>query len=182
MEKKQGFMARFNASPFGRGLKWTYQTLLFLSGLFLLLAIIAMVLMRYVFKMNLFGIDEIILTVVMWFYFFGGINGSMEDSHIRADLVSFFVKDTKVIHYLRLFTRLIEICVMVFLIVLSYQLLVTNFQRMPVTQGLKIPYVVPQFAIFIGYILMLVYNVGHFVDSLLAGPAAPDTDAGDLAE
>jgi len=167
-------LARVGTSHLARGTKHAYQTLLFLSGLFLLLAIVIMVLLRYVFKTNLFGMEEVILTVTFWFYFLGAVNGSMEDSQIRADLIPFFVKNESVKWRLRLFSRAIEIFVLVFMLVMTYGLLAINFRRMPTTQGLKIPYVIPQLSIFLGYALMLVYDVSHFLTDLCSKPAQKD--------
>lgn len=153
------------------GLRKVYQFLIFLSGLAILLAMMATVLLRYVFKMDLYGIDEVILAVVFWFYFFGGINGSFEDSQVRADVVgTLFKNNLKLQHYLRIVTRIIEIIAIIFLIVMSISLLITNFQRMPVTTGLKIPYVIPQMGVALGFILMLFYSVGHLVKQLGTSP------------
>lgn len=155
-------------------LKALYQNAIFLAGAIILLAMIATVLLRYVFKMNLFGMDEIILCFVFWFYFFGGVNGSMEDSHIRADVIGTFIKNPNILWGLRLVTRIIEIAVQVFLIWLSVELFLTNCRRMPVTQGLKIPYIVPQFAIVVGFILMFLYNVAHLLYSIAHKPQEAD--------
>lgn len=171
-------IARIGNSRFTKVIRNVYQSAIFLSGMIILLAMIATVLLRYVFKMNLFGMDEIILCFVFWFYFFGGVNGSMEDSHIRADVAATFIKSEKVLWGLRLVTRSIEIVVQVFLIVLSVQLFITNCQRMPSTQGLKIPYIVPQFAIVVGFILMTLYNIAHLVTAAVCGPQGPGGEGG----
>ena len=165
------FCERAGNSPLTRGIKALYQSAIFLSGVIILLAMVAMVLLRYVFHMNLFGMDEIILCFVFWFYFFGGVNGSMEDSQIRADVVSVMIKSEKVKWGLRIFTRLIEIGVLCFLVAMSIGLFLTNCQRMPTTQGLKIPYIIPQFAIVVGFLLMLLYTVGHLLTQIADGPA-----------
>lgn len=169
------FYERICGSAPANGLKWFYQTLLALSGVIILLAMVAMVLLRYVFKINLFGMDEIILCFVFWFYFFGGVNGSREDSQVRADVTSVLIKNRKTVWGLRLVTRAIEILVTIFLIAMSIWLLVINAQRMPATQGLKIPYLVPQFAIAVGFILMLVYNIGHLLKALAYGPEGSES-------
>lgn len=143
-----------------------YQVFLFASGAAIVLAMLATVLMRYVFQTDLFGMEEIILVVAIWFYFLGGANGSMEDSQISADIVTVFIKSDKIKRGLRIVTRLIEITALVFFIVMTVRLLVTNFIRFPTTQGLKIPYVVPQMGILVGFVLMLLYSLGHLMVDL----------------
>ncbi|MCD8084267.1 MAG: TRAP transporter small permease subunit [Clostridiales bacterium] len=148
----------------------TYQMAIFLSGLIILLAMVATVVLRYILHFNLFGMDEIILCFVFWFYFFGGVNGSREDSQIRADVVGVIIKNKKIQWGLRLVTRVIELVALAFLIKMSIGLFITNCQRMPSTQGLKIPYIIPQFAIVVGFILMLIYNIGHLIRQAVYGP------------
>ena len=135
----KNFYERVGQTRLAKGFKFFYQTAIFISGLIILLAMVATVLLRYVFKLNLFGMDEIILCFVFWFYFFGGINASREDSQIRADVVNALVKNDRVKWALRLVTRSIEIIATAFLSFMAVQLFITNCQRMPTTQGLKIP-------------------------------------------
>jgi TRAP-type C4-dicarboxylate transport system permease small subunit len=168
------FCTSVSESRVARVVKSFHQSAIVISGIVIILSMVAMVLLRYVFKLNLFGMDEIILTFIFWFYFFGGVNGSMEDSQIRADIFSVFVKNGRFLWAIRLITRVIEIVVLCFLIYMTVQLLVTNFERMPTTQGLKIPYVIPQLAIGVGFVLMLFYSVGH----LLTMIANPPTEKG----
>jgi TRAP-type C4-dicarboxylate transport system, small permease component len=164
-------------NPLARGMQKTYQLFLFLSGAAIVLAMIATVLMRYVFRTDLFGMEEVILTVAIWFYFLGAANGSMEDSQISADITTVFIKSEKIKLYLKIFTRVIEIVVLVFLIVMTARLLHTNYVRFPTTRGLKIPYIVPQAAILVGFVLMLFYSIGHLLVDLSskAKSGAPDT-------
>lgn len=162
----QNFLDRMKNSFLAKAVSWLYLHALMLSGLIIFLGMVAEVFMRYIFKMNLFGIDEIILCFAIWFYFLGGVHGSREDSQIRADIVSFFFKNPKSVWRLRLVSRTIEIVVTLFLTIMAYDLIAVNAVRMPATQGLKIPLIVPQFAILIGWTLMSIYNIGHQLQSI----------------
>jgi TRAP-type C4-dicarboxylate transport system permease small subunit len=153
-----------------RWVKKIYQTFLFASGAAIVLTMLATVLMRYIFQTDLFGIEEIILAVTIWFYFLGGANGSMEDSQICADVLTVLVKNETTRWALRLFTRVVEMVVLMFFIVLTTQLLITNYIRFPTTQGLKIPYIVPQMSIWVGFVLMFLYAAGHLIADLCSRP------------
>ena len=172
----KNFYDKMCQSFLAKGIRSFYQTAIFVSGMIILLAMVATVVLRYVLKMNLFGMDEIILCFVFWFYFFGGVNGSREDSQIRADVAATLIKNKKAVWILRLVTRVIELVVLAFLVVLSVQLFITNCDRMPSTQGLKIPYIVPQFAIVVGFALMFIYNVGHLLRALIDGPETEEME------
>jgi len=164
-----------------RSTKKVYQTLLFASGAAVVLAMMATVLMRYVFQTDLFGMEEVVLMVAVWFYFMGGVNGSMEDSQISADIVNVFIKNENIKWGIRLATRVIEVVALAFLIVMTTKLLITNFIRFPTTQGLKIPYVVPQMAILLGFVLMFLYAAGHLIVDVCSkpknGPPRENNDA-----
>ena len=172
----KNFYDKMCQSFLAKGIRSFYQTAIFVSGMIILLAMVATVVLRYVLKMNLFGMDEIILCFVFWFYFFGGVYGSREDSQIRADVAATLIKNKKAVWILRLVTRVIELVVLAFLVVLSVQLFITNCDRMPSTQGLKIPYIVPQFAIVVGFALMFIYNVGHLLRALIDGPETEEKE------
>lgn len=148
-----------------------YQIFLFISGAAIVLAMLATVLMRYVFRTDLFGMEEVILTVTMWFYFLGAANGSKEDTQIRADIVNVMIKNRNIKWSLQLITRVIEIVVLIFFIVMTVRLLVINYVRFPTTPGLKIPFLVPQAAMLLGFLLMLFYAVGHFIIDLCSRSA-----------
>ncbi|MBD9195621.1 MAG: TRAP transporter small permease [Clostridiales bacterium] len=170
----KNFYERMCHSGLAKWVRIIYENAIFVSGVIILLAMVAQVILRYVLKMNLFGMDEIILCFVFWFYFFGGVNGSREDSQIRADVVTMAIKNKKVVWGLRIVTRAIELIATGFLIYLSIGLFITNCERMPTTQGLKIPYIVPQFAIVVGFILMFMYNLGHLLGQIVNGPEAEE--------
>lgn len=164
------FLTKLQNSKFSKVFKTVYQTLLFISGAFIVVAMVVTVFMRYVLRTNLFGMEEVILAVVIWFYFLGAVNGSMEDSQIRADLVTVIVKNEKVKRGIAIFSRIVEIVVLVFLIIMSFQLIMLNLERMPSTTALRIPYVIPQFSILLGFVLMLIYSIGHFIVILSSKP------------
>lgn len=172
----KNFYERMCQSSLAKCIRGFYQTAIFISGMIILLAMVATVVLRYVLKLNLFGMDEIILCFVFWFYFFGGVNGSREDSQIRADVVSLMIKSDRARWALRIVTRTIEVVVLGFLVYLSTSLFITNCQRMPATQGLKIPFIVPQSAIVIGFFLMLMYDIGHLMEHIISGPSSDAED------
>lgn len=125
-----------------------------LAGVFLTLVIFITVVARYVFKKDIFGSEEIILFLAWWLYFIGGISGSQEDSQIKADMVEVFCSNQFIVDMARGIAKILEAIVFFFCTYLSGLMLATNFERMPVTTGLKIPYVCMQIPIAIGFLGM----------------------------
>ena len=48
--------------------------------------LIISVFMRYVFKSDLYGIEEFVAILAMWMYMLSASYASYEDSHIKADI------------------------------------------------------------------------------------------------
>ncbi|MEG0378035.1 MAG: TRAP transporter small permease subunit [Eubacterium sp.] len=144
----------FQDSLFWRGIKFVQNILLSVCSLAAVFAIFLTVVMRYIFSSDLYGMEEIILVIAFWLYFVGGSRGSLEDTHIKADLVDVFVKNTRVMYLIKGFAKLVETVVYLLFSKWAISLFFLNLSRMPKTPGLKIPYVVSQFPIALGFVLM----------------------------
>lgn len=75
--------------------RWLHGLFKYLTIFFLMatvLVIFSIVLSRYVFRTNLFGLDEILNICALWLYFIGGIYGTYEESHIQGDLLNLAFK------------------------------------------------------------------------------------------
>ena len=168
------FCQKVSNSLLAKAIQKIYEYALFLSGIIILIGVVGTVVLRSIIGINMFGVDELILCVVFWFYFLGSVNGSREDSHIRADLVNVLLKNERAKWALRLVTRGIEVLSIIFLFVLSMQLWMRNYRLMPQTTGLRIPFIVPQAAIVVGFLLMLIYDGGHWLSSFANPPKDSD--------
>jgi len=125
--------------------------------------IIYAVILRYIFKSNFYGSDEVILLFAFWLYFMGAVYGSYEDSHIKADLVNVYVKNIRVKDFISLIAQVIMIIVNIVLIIWAWDYFLWGLEKMPRSTGLKIPLVIPQSAIFFGFLLMVFYHIVHFI-------------------
>ena len=121
------------------------------------------VLMRYVFKANLYGADELITLVTMWLYFLGAIYGSYEESHIQGDLLNLMF--TKRIHYKihRLYVYVVCVFLMGIWSYWGWDYFVTVIHTTRRTTGLKIPFWLMQIPQAVGMWGMLLYSVYHLI-------------------
>ncbi|HZK12505.1 MAG TPA: TRAP transporter small permease subunit [Atribacterota bacterium] len=69
---------------------------IFTTGVFITFAIFIQVVLRYVFSASLFGLEEIALLVVSWFYFTGAAYSVYSKSYIKADVLSLIVKNPRI--------------------------------------------------------------------------------------
>ena len=134
------------------------SALISVAGIALTAVIFIVVIARYIFKTDIFGSEEIVLLLAWWLYFMGGIGASQEDSHIKADMVDFFIYNQFVIELTKGIAKALEAAIF-FCAYLTLLMLKVNYVKMPVTTGLKIPYLVSQVPIFIGFIGMALFAV-----------------------
>lgn len=128
--------------------------------------IIYSVVLRYIFKSNFYGSDEIILMFAFWLYFMGAVYGSYEDSHIKADLLNVYLKNIRIKDFINLIAQVVMIVVNVILITWAWDYFLWGLEKMPLSTGLKIPLVIPQSAIFFGLLLMAFFHIVHLIRNI----------------
>jgi len=69
---------------------------IFASGVFITFAIFIQVVLRYIFSAPLFGLEEISLLVVSWFYFIGIAYSIYKESFVKADILSLIIKSPRI--------------------------------------------------------------------------------------
>lgn len=72
------------------------EIIIFTTGVFITLAIFIQVILRYIFNAPLFGLEEISLLIVSWFYFIGAAYSVHNESYIKADILSLIVKSPRI--------------------------------------------------------------------------------------
>ncbi len=108
---------------------------------------------------DLYGNEDFILIAAFWLYMIGGAYGTCENSHIKADILTECLKDGKLKRLMLTGSSLVETVVNLVITVWGWQLLVWGLAKGAKSVSWKIPMVVPQSAIFIGFSLMFIYGV-----------------------
>jgi TRAP-type C4-dicarboxylate transport system permease small subunit len=62
------------------------STLIILGGALVTLTVVLQVILRYIFKVPLFGLEELSRLIAVWVYFLGAIFGTKWDSHVQGDV------------------------------------------------------------------------------------------------
>jgi len=122
---------------------------------------------RYILGIDFFGQEEIITVIAMWLYWIGGIYGSYEDSHIQADLLSSYVKNKKFLKIQRILVLLITIIVLAVFSYWSFDYIKWSIGSNAKSVGLKIPLIISQIPLCVGFTMMLGYTVYHFIRQLI---------------
>ena len=141
--------------------KW----LMIASSIFVVLIMCAVVVLRYVFRSDLYGIEEIVIIAAFWLYFMGSSYGVYDKSHVKADILPQMMSK-KSQAFLSVVIRLTVSALCILFTYWSIDMISHSLKYMPRTTGLRIPIVVSQFSIFVGYFLMSIYSVIYFLEDL----------------
>ena len=126
------------------------------------------VVLRYVFKGNFYGSDEVIMLFAFWLYFMGAVYGSYENSHIKADLLNVYIKNMRKKDAVALLGQFLAIVVNTIVLVWAIRYFGSEIAKGGLSTGLKIPLVIPKSAVFFGFLLMEFYHVVYFIKNTLA--------------
>lgn len=140
---------------------------LILGSAAMLILIVTNVIARYIFNSAIFGAEEILGFLIVWMYWIGGTYGSLEDSHISADMTNLLIKNDRSRHCYQIVVRFVT---MVIVGVFCYWSLTNYAPRIisagSTTPGLHIPYVVGKIVIPVALTLMFLYSVYWFVRTI----------------
>ena len=125
------------------------------------------VVLRYVFKGNFYGSDEVIMLFAFWLYFMGAVYGSFENSHIKADLLNVYIKNMRKKDAVALLGQLLTIVVNTIVLVWAIRYFGAEIAKGGLSTALKIPLVIPKSAVFFGFLLMEFYHVVYFIKNTL---------------
>ena len=126
------------------------------------------VVLRYVFKGNFYGSDEVIMLFAFWLYFMGAVYGSYENSHIKADLLNVYIKNMRKKDAVALLGQFLTIVVNTIVLVWAIRYFGAEIAKGGLSTGLKIPLVIPKSAVFFGFLLMEFYHVVYFIKNTMA--------------
>ena len=122
--------------------------------------------LRYVFKMDMYGIEDFIIVFAYWLYFSGGAYGAFENSHITADILTVYMKNQKMKRGIICFSSLCTVLLSGLFAFWGWQMFAWQLDKGGATPVWRIPLYVPQSAITLGLTLMTFYFGLHFLENV----------------
>lgn len=145
------------------------------TSLALAVLVTAAVFMRYIFRMDLYGIEEIEILIAMWLYFIGASYGSYTRTQISADIVESLFPDGKAKQVIRRVRVVVAVILYMGLTYLAVDLLDFNFTSHIRTAIWKIPAYFTSVGVLLGMILMTLYGIVEMRE-VFASPFQPNED------
>ncbi|RQD71911.1 MAG: TRAP transporter small permease subunit [Tindallia sp. MSAO_Bac2] len=129
------------------------------------LLIVFQVLLRYVFRLPLMGIEELLMFPIIWLYMLGGANASRTRSHIECGILTLYIREGTKGRAIFNMVR-VTVCVLVscWLTYWAFFYLQYALRMMKSSPLLKLPMIVAESAVFIGLALMTLYAIIELVE------------------
>lgn len=78
-----------------------FSFLLITGGIVMTLTVVLQVLLRYVFKVPLFGLEEFSRLVAIWIYFMGAVFSTRDDNHVQGGVAEKYITNERSRLFLR---------------------------------------------------------------------------------
>jgi len=131
-----------------------------------LMIVVTQVLLRYVFKAPLMGIEELLFFPTIWLYMLGGANASQERNHIECGILSLYITKPLSVLKFNIVKNTVSVVVGVWLVYWAYWLFTYSLNLWKTSDLLYIPTFFMESAPFIGLVLMVFYAILQLVDSV----------------
>ena len=161
------FLEAFKKSFVWSSILTLQRFLLVLTSLFVVLIMCLEVVLRYVFKSDLFGIEEIVVIAAFWLYFMGSSYGVFEKSHVKADIIPQLLKPGARAR-LGVIINFTVSALCVLFTIWAVEMVRYSIVWMPRSTGLRIPTFISQSSVLLGYALMSMYSIVYFLEDLFS--------------
>jgi TRAP-type C4-dicarboxylate transport system permease small subunit len=152
------------------------KIILFVTAFLVILLISYSAIMRYVFKSDFYGIEDVILVVSFWMYFIGAAYGSYTNNHVSAEVIPIYLKN-KLVRNIIIIIRSVVTTILSWLFTYWALLLMKwGIEKYGRTATLGIPLFIPQGAIFIGLFIMSIYTSIYLIEDILVFVKNKTTD------
>jgi TRAP-type C4-dicarboxylate transport system permease small subunit len=159
-----------------RLLDWAQQIVMVAASVSIVTLILVQVVLRYFFRMPIFGVEELACLFGFWLYFIGAANGSRESSHIKADILNVFVTNERVLNIAKAVIAFITLVLSGIFIEWTSSYVSWSFVTWERSPSLRIPMVCAQASLFVSSILMFFYFAVEFVDYVRQARGYPPFD------
>lgn len=171
MEHKQSPFNRLRATKGWKAVIQVLRVIEALDVLAVVLLVFANTVSRYLFDTSFIWVEEVLTICALWMYFIGAVLGAEEESHIKGDLISSSIKNSKVKKWFIVAVSLVTLVACLFFVYWAVAYCQLQLKLNMTTQYLHLPKVTSQFAVGFGMIGMAVYWLFHLLRYITMKPS-----------
>ncbi len=135
---------------------------------FLVVLVTIQIILRYIFKSPLLGIEELMIFPTIWLYMLGGASASLEGKHIECGMLDSLIKNPKTLQMTVIIKNIISVGVCIILCRLCFDFFSYSLKTWKISGSLYIPMFFGESSLFICILLMTIYSIFSLVDSIIA--------------
>lgn len=144
-----------------------FQKIIMATSSILIVGMICVaVIARYIFQSDFYGSEELISMVAFWLYFMGAAQGSHDKSQISADIVSCYIHNDKRRRIMHIITDIVTVAICLLVTFWAVQFVAWGFKMNPKSPVFRLPMLIPQCAVGLGFILMSFYHLVYLVQDI----------------
>ncbi len=136
------------------------------GGAMIALTVILQVLLRYVFKSPLFGLEEFSRFIAVWVYFIGAIFGTRNDAHVQGDVVMSFMTDERKKSWIKTITWVLCLILCSLFLYHTWKYCAWLYGTGERTTGLWWPRITSVASMLFGAAFMTLYCVANLIKNL----------------
>lgn len=140
--------------------------LIVLGGSVVTLTVVLQVVLRYIFKAPLFGLEEFSRLIAVWVYFLGAIFGIKLDSHVQGDVAGLLFNTDHARSIIKTITWCLSLLLCIFFLYHSAKYSIWLYGTGERTTGLWWPRIMSVGSMLFGAIFMTVYSIANFTKYL----------------
>ena len=148
------------------------------ASVVMVLMVFTGVVSRSVFKQPLFGVEELILLIVIWVYMLGAALASRERSHLTAAFLPLILSSEKALGLAEVLSAAISFLISLAICYWCYQLADWSISQQQTTPVFGLPWAISQSAPLVCSSLMSIYALRDFVMDLAKFNASSSTENG----
>ncbi|MCI8440496.1 MAG: TRAP transporter small permease [Oscillospiraceae bacterium] len=148
-----------------RGLITVQRGICYICAIALPLIITYQVVLRYVLKAPLMGIEELMTFFIIWLYMMGGSVASEQRAHIECGILTLYMKKEKTIAVFQCCKNIFSMIVCIWLARWAYWYFDYSLNLWKTSDILKIPMFLGESAMFIGLVFMLFFGMLELMDA-----------------
>ncbi|WP_161626883.1 TRAP transporter small permease [Desulfospira joergensenii] len=140
-----------------------FSFLIVLGGTLMTLTVVVQVLLRYVFKQPLFGLEEFSRLVAIWIYFLGAIFSTKTDNHVQGDVANKYIKGERARIILRAIVWTLSLLTCLLFLYHSGTYSWWIYGTGERTTGLWWPRIISVGSMFFGAFFMTLYSLANLI-------------------
>lgn len=148
-----------------RGIITVQRVICYICAIALPLIITYQVVLRYVLKAPLTGIEELMTFFIIWLYMMGGSVASEQRTHIECGILTLYIKKEKTMAIFLCFKNIFSMVVCIWLTRWAYWYFDYSLKLWKTSDILKIPMFLGESAMFIGLVFMLFFGALEMIDA-----------------